>query len=413
MFSIFIGAQKEVLRDKASMFFVAVFPVLLVFILGTMLASLDNPDSVIKPMTVAYYVDSDNPEVKWTAEAIIGEFDDIDQVNFVASSNPALAKAQLETGELTALVIFKEPLSLEIHEGLSGIQNKAVYSIFTSIARIYGCLASVMSFELLDGLPSLSDGSAIDLLLLEQTIQQGTKPGTTPGTTPGIVSGTTGLSVPDISAAFDGSRVQEKNYGVTRTMIDYYAITMIVMMFFMGSFFSGAMTLYQSRKDGTLKRILVSPQSRSSIYLQYAVSMVPINLFQIAIIMAVSSLLFGAHYAATWQLNLLLFAMLFAVSLACSCTSMILGMFIKFNPIILLMPVMWPMLFLCGTFSKEIFIPGVSDYLPPTIIQQAAFDITLFGSTSRGISVLLVSVALVLISTVIGAALFSKKDVAS
>jgi len=226
-------------------------------------------------------------------------------------------------------------------------------------------------------------------------------------------SGSSGSSTLDISAAFDGSRIQEKNYGINRTMIDYYAITMIVMMFFMGSFFSGAMTFYQNRKDGTLRRVLVSPQSRSSIYLQYAMSMIPLNLLQISIIMAASSLLFGAQYAATWQLNLLLFAMLFMVSIACSCISMILGMFIKFSPIILLMPIIWPMLFLCGTFSKEIFIPGVSNYLPPTIIQQAAFDITLFGDTSRGMAVLLVSAVLVIVSTAIGAALFNKKDVAS
>jgi len=407
MLSIFIGAQIDLFRDKASMFFVVIFPPLLVFILGTMLASLDNPDSVIEPMTIAYYVDSDSPEVKLTAEAIIKEFDDIEQVDFVASANPAQAKAQVEAGELAALVIFKEPLALEIHEGLDPIKNKAVYSIFTSISRIYGCLVSVMSFGLLDSFSELSGGAEIDLSQMEQAFLQNASAGSPSS------SISSGSSTPDISTAFDGSRIQEKNYGINRTMIDYYAITMIVMMFFMGSFFSGAMTLYQSRKDGTLKRVLVSPQSRGSIYLQHAVSMVPLNLLQISIIMAASSLLFGAQYAATWQLNLLLFAMLFVVSIACSCISMILGMFIKFSPIILLMPIIWPMLFLCGTFSKEIFIPGVSNYLPPSIIQQAAFDITLFGDTSRGMAVLLVSAALVVLSTVIGAALFNKKDVAS
>ena len=401
MFSIFIGAQIDFFRDKASLFFVAIFPTLMVFILGTMLASMDNPDSVIEPMTIAYYVDSDSPEVKLTAEAIIREFDDIEQVNFVASADPTQAKAQVEAGELTALVIFREPLALEIHEGLDPIKNKAVYSIFTSISRIYGCLASVMSFGMQDSFSALPDGTAIDLSQMEQAFQQNAS------------SGLSGSSTPDISTAFDGSRIQEKNYGINRSMIDYYAITMIVMMFFMGSFFSGAMTFYQNRKDGTLRRVLVSPQSRGSIYLQYAVSMIPLNLLQISIIMAASSLLFGAQYAATWQLNLLLFGMLFVVSIACSCVSMILGMFIKFSPMILLMPIIWPMLFLCGTFSKEIFIPGFSNYLPPSIIQQAAFDITLFGSTSRGVAVLLVSAALVVVSTIIGAAIFNKKDVAS
>jgi hypothetical protein len=92
---------------------------------------------------------------------------------------------------------------------------------------------------------------------------------------------------------------------------------------------------------------------------------------------------------------------------------LLIGIFVRFNPTLLLMPIMWPMLFLCGTFSKDITIAGVSEYLPPTIIQQAAFDLTLFGQTSRAISVLLVSLVLIVISTVIGSVLFNKKEVTS
>ena len=417
MFSIFIGSQIGLFRDRASMFFIAIFPTLLVLILGTMLASLDNPDTVIESMEIAYYVNSDDAEIEATVEAIIGEFDDIEQVRFVACTDLAEAKSQLEQGNITSLVVFNEPFAIEIHDGLKPIENKAVHSIFTSISRIHGCALTVMNAAVADFMAAMSSSSsalppsgfAQDGSALPPSASNLPPGGSAASFDPSIPD----IQIPDISTLLDGSRVEEKDYGVSRTMMDYYAITMIVMMFFMGSFFGGAMVFYEGRKDGTLRRLLASPLSRTSIYLQHMVSQVPLNLVQILIIMLISSTFFGAHYAATWQLNLFLFVVLFFTGLACSSVALLIGIFIRVNPTLLLMPVIWPVLFLCGTFQSDISIPGVSEHLPPTIIQQAAFDLTLFGETSRCVTVLLVSVVVIIVATAIGSVIFNKREVAS
>ena len=398
MFSIFKGFQIDIARDKGTLFFTAIFPTLMVFILGTMLASLDNPDSVIKPIEIAYYIDSEDPYVESTAKRIIDEFDGIEQITFTLSADPSQTKLQLERGEMTSLVVFKDALDIEIYDGLNLIENRAVHSIFTSVTRMYGSMSAISSMAMLDYLAALP----------EQSSAQIPGPGASALNVAIIDSATA-----DISTLLDGSRVSEKNYGISRTMIDYYAVTMIVMMLFMGSFMSGASAFYDSKKNGTLRRVLVSPLKRSSVFLQYMLSMIPLNLVQIIIVMVFSSTFFGAHYAMGWQLNVLLFAMLFVAGLACSSISLIIGIFIRFNPMVLLMPVMWPLLFLCGTFSKDISIPGVSEYLPPSLIQSAAFDLTLFGKTSSSLAVLLVSLVIVVAAAIVGSLLFNRKEVAS
>jgi ABC-2 type transport system permease protein len=396
MFAIFKGHQKNLLRDKGSIFFIAIFPTLLVFILGTMLANLDNPDATIGSMEIAYHVDSEDPEIVATVDAIVEEFEAIEQPNFTPVTNLDQAKEQLERGEITSLVVFREPFAIDIYEGMDSVENKAVCSIFTSVSRIHSCISTVRTHAI------------VDLLAAAEAAATGA---TAPNAA--ALNAANALATLESTDIYDTARVEEKDFGISRTMMDYYAITMIVMMFFMGSFFSGAMSFYEARKDGTLRRVLASPLNRASVFLQYMASQLPLNLIQILVVMFVSTTFFGAHYAATWQLNVLLFVMLLVTGMACSSLALILGIFIKINPGILLMPVIWPILFLCGTFSKEINIPSVSPFLPPSLIQQAAFDLTLFGETTRSLWVLAVSAVLIVIAALIGSALFRKKEVVS
>jgi ABC-2 type transport system permease protein len=418
MFSIFKGAQIELWRSKITLFFVLLFPSLLIFILGTMLTNLDNPDGAIRPFELAYVIDSDDPVTVRTAETIIEQFADVDQVNFSEGTSLASVERRLEEGELGAVVVFTEPFGIEIHEGSGGTQNRAVRSIFDGVARLYGTISVVMS-EMSDsaasavpaevGSPAGSGGSvasgasALDAPAMLDT----------PGA--GIAPVDSGALISSALASFDTapSRVEEKTYGISRTMIDYYAIAMIVMIFFMNSAIGGASTFYSQRKDGTLRRILASPQSRASVYLQMVLQSVPQNLLQVLAAMLISTAFFNAHYAATWQLNVLLFVMLLAVGCAVSSVFLVLGIFIRANPMLVLMPVMWVLLFISGTFSKQIFIPGVTSIMPPYLIQSAAFDLTLFGSIGPSVVVLLVSLALIAISTLLGCVLINRKDVAS
>ncbi|MDR3053690.1 MAG: ABC transporter permease [Coriobacteriales bacterium] len=385
MFSLFKEQQLELLRSKGSLFFVVLFPTVLVFLLGTMLAPTDNPDEAIEPLRIAWFVDGTDAQITATAEAIVAQFDAVEQIELVAGSSRPTATDELASGALSAVVVFTQPFGIELHEGRDSIQNRAARAVFEGVARLYGTLAV---------LPSAAPEPE------------------------------TGMSPPQDAAAASAStsatstdgllpRVEEATFGVSRSMIDYYAITMIVMMFFMGSASTGASVLYYGRKDGTLRRTLASPLSRLSVYLQYALSSVPYNLLQVTVVMVASTLFLGAHYASTWEGNVLLFVMLFCVGLAASTLSLLLGLFVRVNPMAIIMLIMWPMMFVSGTFAKPLFIPGFSEFLPPAIVQQAAFDLTLFGNPERCVAVLLVSLLLTAVATVVGAALFNKKEVAA
>lgn len=394
MFSLFKGHQLDLLRDKGTIFFVVVFPTLLVAILGTMLNSFDNPDTKIEPMKIAYFIEGDDVETTATVEAIISEFDDVEQVEFVAGSDRSTVEDQLLKGDLSSYVVFTHPFAIEIHDGTDHLQNRAAHSIFEGVARLHGALSVIRG--------AASKGAG---LTGDASVPLGNARGSE-------VDEADVSSTQDVDVAPDESlsRVEEKTLGVSRSMIDYYAITMIVMVLFMGSLQSSASVLYADRKNGSLRRTLVSPHSRLSIYLQYTLCSVPYNLIQVGIVMIASSTLLGAHYAMTWQANLLLFVMLFSVGLAASAVSLIIGIVIRFNPVALTMLLAWPLLFLSGTFSKEIIIPGVSEYLPPSLIQQAAFDLTLFGQADKTIVVSLVSIAILVIATVLGVLLFNRKE---
>jgi ABC-2 type transport system permease protein len=397
VFSIFKGAQIELWRSKIGLFFILLFPSLLVFILGTMLANLDNPDWTIQPFELAYVIDSDDPATVRAAETVIEQFEDVEQVSFVEAASLGAVERQLKEGELGAVVVFTEPFGIEIHEGADVTQNRAVRSIFDGVARLYGTIGVVMS-----------EGSAA----------AGTDPaalaaGTALGAGPANAAPTSSADLASSILANPGtapSRVAEKTYGVSRTMIDYYAITMIVMIFLMGNAISSASSFYNQRKDGTLRRILASPQSRVSVYLQMVLQAVPQNLVQVLAAMLISVVFFGAHYAATWQLNVLLFAMLFVVGLAVSSLFLLLGIFIRVNPMLVLMPLTWVLLFVSGSFSKEIFIPGVTTVSPPYLVQTAAFDLTLFGNVGPSVAMSLVGLVLIAASTLAGCLLINRKE---
>ncbi|MDR2108659.1 MAG: ABC transporter permease [Coriobacteriales bacterium] len=409
MFSIFIEQQMELWRNKGSLFFIVLFPTLLVFILGTMLSNLDNPDETVVHFQLGYVIDTNDPAVTTTAEAIINQFVDVEQISFTRGNDLGAARQQLAAEELGAVVVFRSPFAVEILEGRSIAQNRAVRAIFEGVTRLYGTLTVVQAAA--SAPPAAAGaGTAAPGAAAAASLSTAEPPAATGAAGTAAPAATNPLEA--LAGAAAASRVEEQTYGVSRTMIDYYAITMIVMMFLMGSATSAASQIYQSRKDGTLRRLLASPISRVSIYLQTLAANIPVNILQVGIVMLASTLFLGAHYAATWQLNVLLFTTLFAAGFATSAIFLALGIFIRFSPWPLFMPVMWVLLFLSGSFSKEIYVPGLTELMPPRIIQNAAFELTLFGHTQPALNVLLVSLGLITLSAVVGSALFRRKEVA-
>ncbi|MDR0851041.1 MAG: ABC transporter permease [Clostridiales Family XIII bacterium] len=360
-----------IVRDKANLFFIVLFPSLLVFMLGNLLAFLDNPDEAINPMEIRYTIQTENVDEVAAIDAFLEAFSEIDQITFVEAEDFDAVKEAVRSENASAGILFTEPIGIEIFEGSDSIQNRAVKLIFKGYARQAGALTAIAQ----------------------------TAPERLPETVDAIFSGAGGL-------------LADHDLGYSRTMLDYYAVTMIVMIIFMGSTTGGAEDLFSERKNHTLARIIASPKNRTNIYIQKVIAQLPQNLMQTAIVMIVSIAVFHVHYADTFRGNLLLMLMLILAGMAVSALFMILGMILKFNPTAIIMPLAWVILFISGTFSKEVSISGFTEYSPAFLIQSAAFDLTVFGRDEKCLIVIVICVAVLILSTVAGALLFRRKGFA-
>lgn len=364
MISVIVKDFKEFFRDKANLFFILLFPSLLVFLLGNLLAFMDESDNAVGTMNVQYSVETTDPSGLAAIGAFLDGIGDNADFSIQKTDEIGQAKQLVSEGKLDAAVVFEQPLGVSIYEGSDTIKNRALRSMFTAFSKTANAAATVQEKA------------------------------------PQALAGL---------GAEEGSEfVQQKDLGVNRTMLDYYAVAMTVMILFMGGM-GGALSLQGERRDGTLNRLLVSPKNRAVLYVQKVLGSIPQAFLQVTVVMLSSTLLFGAHYAAAWQHNLLLFAMFFVCGLAVIAVCALVGIFIKVNAMVLMMPVFWGLMFLSGTFSKEIYVEGLTNRSPLYLIQNAAFDLTVFGRTQRVWVVLAVAAAVFLLALAVGTVLFLRK----
>ncbi len=72
-------------------------------------------------------------------------------------------------------------------------------------------------------------------------------------------------------------------------------------------------------------------------------------------------------------------------------------------------PVLWVLMFFSGTFSKEIYIEGITNRSPIWLLQNAAFDLTVFGRGEKCLWALLISGIILAVATLAGALLYNRK----
>jgi len=390
MFERLLCSLRELFRDRSSLFFVIVFPILLVVILGNMLAELDNPDPVVGTIRIAYTIEeaaagteargamgaeAQGADMTGAAErAAIDMFvtalADNDGIELAHAADAEAVRAAAESNAADAGMIFSTPLSISIAEGEDLYKNRAVVLIAQSFAREYAAYAAVAARN------------------------------------PGVFADVFAGGTPDfVNLAID------KDLGVDFTMIDFYAVTMIVMIAFMGGGIGGATQMYFARQNGLLRRLTASPRGRTRLFLESVAGVIPQNIIQAVIVMVISVLFLGAHYARTWQENLLIFAFFIVLGTAIAAVFMLIGMFLRVNPNLPLMVALWALLYMSGSFAKQINIEGFSEYLPMNIAQRAVFDLTLFGRADQLLLVMGICAVILAVSCALGAFLFRRKEI--
>ncbi|HKL79870.1 MAG TPA: ABC transporter permease, partial [Mobilitalea sp.] len=176
------------------------------------------------------------------------------------------------------------------------------------------------------------------------------------------------------------------------------------------SILQGSMAFLGERQNHTINRLLIAPMNKSVLFMAKILGLMPQTILQIVIIMVVNVLVFNAHYASTLGDNLYLFFMFFIVTLAMISIGVLCGFFIKGNPVAILMPIIWVMMFISGTYSKDIYIEGITDHMPIHVVQEAAFDLALFGRYQKASLVVLYGIIITIITLSIGVYLFNKKE---
>lgn len=363
MLKVAIKEMKAYFRSPVAVFMTVFFPCLLIYVLGTMLQSLDISDHSIGEINVRYNLSATDT---YNAEAFKAFISGINMVKAEETTDKESALSLTDKGEINAYIELNGS-DIKIFTGDNDTINRALKSMlgsYNTMADTYKNIAMVN--------PST----------LQEVINK------------------------DISEI---SYVEKNGLGVTRSMIDYYAVSVIVMMIFMSGI-TGQSEVFKEEKNGnTYSRLLLSTTPKLSIFFGKVLGSIPTSVITVGATMIFAVVLFDAKYCSDILGNILLVIMLLSVSLAATALGTVAGLILKIPAASVLMPVCWSMLFFSGTFSKEIFIEGFSTSLPPYLIQQAAFDLTLFGDSSGAIIVTLISLVIFVILTVIGAVVFSKK----
>ena len=192
-------------------------------------------------------------------------------------------------------------------------------------------------------------------------------------------------------------------------MMDYYAVSMAVMMIFMSHMIMGSTALKDEERIFTLQRLYLSPVGKVKLFFGKLIGTLPPAVIGNAVIMLFSVFVFGAKYCDSFVGNLILFLLLSCCSLASISVGMLIGVLIKIPAESIVIPLTWALLFFSGSFSKQVFIEGFSDKLPPYIVQQAAFRLTLYSESDSALAVIAVCLAVTAAVSLIGAAIFRVK----
>lgn len=381
MFSIILNEVRSFLRSGSNLFFTVFFPCACVFFLGTFLESVEVSDEAVGEIKLAYCTDGGDAYSAAAFEEFIGslvnegvlsaEKVSADKISGFTMVDSTMAGSVMASSYSAAVEL--DGSDIVIYGGRDDIKNRTVKAIFDSYTHTAAAYMSV---------------AVVNPAALADVRISGS------GRNDGDIGRDEGNDI---------SFVIHKDLGTNRSMMDYYAVTMAVMILFMGSCIRGAGVYEDEHTNSTISRLDASPVSRTAVFFGKIIGSLPMVLIQVLSVMLVSTLLFGAHYCNTASGNLLLAAMFITASLAALSVGVFVNLIFPRIPAgLVIMPVLWLAMFFSGTFAMDIYVPGLTECMPMYIIQRAAFDLTVFGRTKKVLQVIVVSMAIFAVMLVMG-----------
>lgn len=360
MLHIILNEIRSCFRNSTTLFFSILFPSLCTFFLGTLLESIEVADSAVGELNIAYCVESGGYSASAFEEFILA----LEEENVLTAEKVTAEELESAAAEYSAAIKL-DGSEITIYNGSNAVQNRTVKALTDGYNQTAAAYMTVMQ----------ADPQALMNIELPED-----------------------------------DFVQPHDFGKTRTMMDYYAVAMAVVIVFFGSCMAGATSYSNERDNFTINRLNAAPISKTAVYFGKVLGALPLVFVQAGTVMIVSTLLFKAHYCSTLGENLLLFAMFVCSSLAILTVGVLLDLIFPRMPQgAVLMPIMWVMLFFSGVFQKDIRIEGVTDYLPSRVILDAAFDLTVFSRTAKATGVIVWSLAIFAALTALGCIMVNRR----
>ncbi len=364
MIQIIIKEAKDFLRDKSNLFFFMMFPIVLVFLLGNLLSSMDNAEDIIGDVRIHYSIEAEEFADIAAIESFMKGVSDEQNILFEKTEDMNASIERAGKDEITSAILFtSNPMEIHIYEGTDRIKNRTINAMMNGFSQINKAVRIIVKSNPM-ALVNMADGES-DFII-------------------------------------------QKDMGIKRTMLDYYAITMMSMLSLM-SIMLGAMCFMGEYQDRTIHRLKIAPINQVKLFLSKIIGLLPQVVLQIVLMMIVSVFIFGAHFASNFLDNLYLFFMFFVVTFAIISIGAVYGLYCRINPMATIMPVNWVMMFVSGTYSKEIFIDGVTQAMPIYQLQEAAFDLAIFGRYERANTIIAACIVITVIMLVIGARSFCRR----
>lgn len=347
---LILNEIRSFFRTPYVVFLSLLFPSLCTFLLGTLLEGVMDSDNVVGDISIAYRVE-ESVSAKAFEEFIVS----LEKESVLTAEK--VDEIPEKPGDYSAMVELTGS-EITIYNGADAIKNRTVKALIDGFNQTAGAYTAV----------AVNNPQAM-----------------------------AEISLPDEDFT------TPKDFGRTRTMMDYYAVAMAVVIVVFGAIMGGSSAYTDERNNNTLMRLDGAPVGKTTVYFAKIIGSIPMILLQSAAVMIISTVCFGAHYCASLAENLLLFAMFVCSSLAILPVGILLDLFIRGRALMpILMVTSWTMLFFSGAFQPDINFGVFSEYLPPRIILNAAFDLTVFSRTGQTVSVIAWSLVIFAVLIFIG-----------
>ncbi|WP_251128178.1 ABC transporter permease [Exiguobacterium sp. s6] len=271
---------KQQLRDRSTIFWMLIFPIILIFGLGTMLSAIFNSNFSL-PVTDVAYVEQSTDDYRVPLETFLADDDIKEFIRLVPYDSMALAETGVNDGDADVILHLDGPDVRLLYEEPSTIE----FDVLEAVLRQYTDVAN----------------------------QQ-------------ITLAETGVSAPFTPESFIDSESVDLS-GRTPTSLEYFTVTISIMTALFGAFYITGMLSEEQPMTGSYLRIQAAPVKRIEYRLARSLSRYTLIFLQLVLVFWFSHFVYRS-----FSLDYVHFSLLFLSWLALALYGTAFGFFISSLP---------------------------------------------------------------------------------